>query len=72
MGQVPRKEWIRGEILEQLEIGEETLREKDQYLLGINLGDIDSGSLRQQEYWLHTMKAAQIATKLSDATEGIG
>lgn len=31
-------------------MGGKTLREEDQYLLEINLGTMDTGSSRQQEY----------------------
>ena len=70
--QVARKAELRGEILRQLELGEETLREEDQYLLEINLGDMETGSFRQQEYWLRAIKAARMAKQILAEAEGIG
>ena len=73
---VTRKEELRREILQQLEAGGETLREEDQYLLEINLGDMETGDTRWQEYWLRAIQAARIAKQLVDKTgvgaEGIG
>lgn len=53
-------------------MGGDKLREEDQYLLEINLGDIESGSFWQQEYWLRAIKAARIAKQISAEAEGIG
>ena len=72
MVMVARKSELRGEILRQLEMGGETLREEDQYLLEINLGDMETGSFRQQEYWLRAIKAARMAKQILAAAEGIG
>jgi len=40
--QAKRKADIRGEIIQQLEMGGDTLREEDQYLLEINFGNVES------------------------------
>lgn len=70
--QVRRKEEVRAEIIQQLELGGDTLREEDQYLLDINLGDMETGGFRQQEYWLRTIQAARIAKQISEDAIGIG
>ena len=45
----PRPGDLREEQLNQIELGEDGLEEADQYLLDINLGDLDSTSGEWQE-----------------------
>lgn len=66
-----RKAQLQEEILQQLNSGRETLRVEDQYLLEINLGDLDMGLLQKQEYWLWAIKAARIAKQISGQAAGI-
>ena len=59
-----RKEKLREEILDQIELGEDGLEEADRYLLDINLGDLDSTSGERQEIWLLAIQAAREARRL--------
>ena len=47
-----RKEEIQRWIEDQIELGEEGLDEKDQYLLEINLEDLETTSGEDHHYWL--------------------
>ena len=66
-----RKEQLLLEIEGQLEMGDDLLPE-DQYLMEINLGDIDSSSGDGHEYWLLAIKAARVAKTLSQDAQGVG
>ncbi len=66
-----RKEQLLLEIEGQLEMGDDLLPE-DQYLMEINLGDIDSLSGDGHEYWLLAIKAARVAKTLSQDAQGVG
>jgi hypothetical protein len=59
-----RKEELQREIEKQLELGVTGLLEEDQWLMEINLGDMESNSGEQEEYWLVAMKAAREAAML--------
>jgi hypothetical protein len=63
-----RKEQILREIEEQLENGDELLPE-DNYLLEINIGDMDNSPGDRQEYWLRAIQTARMAKQLAS---GIG
>ena len=58
------KEEIRKALEDQLEIGEEGLEEEDQFLLEINLEDLDTSSGEDQTYWLLALEAAREARAL--------
>jgi hypothetical protein len=59
-----RKEDLLKEIESQLEMEDELLPE-DQYLMEVNLGDIQQSSGDREEYWLMAVKAARVAKQLS-------
>ena len=64
---------IAAQIEEQLLQGGEDLLEEDAYLLEINLGDLQSSTGEQQEYWLLALKAARVASQITRgrlATDG--
>ncbi len=56
-----RKEEIQLAIKAQQEIGTEDLLEEDQYLVEVNLEDLESTSGERQEYWLIAIRAAREA-----------
>ncbi len=66
-----RKEHLLLEIEGQLETEDELLPE-DQYLMEINLGDIDNSSGDGHEYWLLAIKAARVAKSLAQDSQGVG
>jgi hypothetical protein len=47
-----RKEEIQWEIKEQMELGPTGLLAEDQWMLEVNLGDMESSSGEKEEYWL--------------------
>ena len=51
---------------------EEELLEEHQYLMDINLGEIDHGVGEKHEYWLLAVQAARAAKRLAADEEGIG
>jgi hypothetical protein len=57
-------EEILQEIEWQLELGTEDLLDEDQYLVEINLDDMESSSGECQEYWLPKICAAREASLL--------
>jgi len=61
-----QKKQIRDEIRQQLELGEEGLSEEDQYLLEINLSNMEGTAGKKEEYWLLAIRAARIAKQLRD------
>lgn len=63
-----RKEELLKEIETQMEM-EDNLLPEDQYLMEINLGDIQLSAGDREEYWLMAVKAARVAKQL---TQGIG
>ena len=52
------KEDLQEEIEAQWALRSHDLQDKDQYLLEINLEDLENSSGEQQEYWLLAIKAA--------------
>lgn len=66
-----RKELLLEEIEEQFD-REEDLLPEDQYLMEINLGDINTSSGDKHEYWLLAVRAARIAKALAQETQGVG
>jgi len=59
-----RKEALMREIEEQREMGTDGLLEEDQWLLEINMGDLEEGSGEKEQYWLVAIKAAREAAIL--------
>jgi hypothetical protein len=60
-----RKEDIQWEIERQLELGTAGLLEEDQWMMEVNLGDMESTTGEQEEYWLMAIKAAWEAAMLT-------
>ena len=65
-----RKEEIRRELLDQMELGGVGLANEDLYLLEINLDDLDTSTGEDQAYWLVALRAARIARELREAQAG--
>jgi hypothetical protein len=59
-----RKELIQQEIEEQMERGKEGLLEEDHWMMEVNLGDMETTSGEQKEYWLLAIRAAQVAAMI--------
>ena len=59
-----KKEEIQMEIEEQQDLGEDGLLQEDQFLMEINLEDLESTSGERQEYWLLAIRAARVAAEL--------
>jgi hypothetical protein len=59
------KEVLQKEIEAQQELGYNGLLEEDQYLVEINLDNLETSSGEQQEYWLVAICAAQKACLLT-------
>ena len=66
-----RKEAIQKEIEDQMELGEAGLLEEDNWMLEVNLGDLESTSGEQEQYWLVAIKAAWEAATLTRQNEQI-
>ena len=70
-----RKEEIQREIETQQAEGLQDLQEEDQYLLEINLDDLEHSSGERQEYWLLAItaarKAGNLARELNEEEGGI-
>lgn len=60
------KQQIRDEIRQQLELGGEGLSDEDQYLLEINLNNMEGTAGKKEEYWLLAIRAARVAKQLRD------
>ena len=60
-----RKEAIQREIEDQMERGDGDLLEEDKWMLEVNLGDLESTSGEQEEYWLIAIRAAREAAMLT-------
>jgi hypothetical protein len=67
-----QKEAILRKIEEQKEMGIEGLLEEDQWMLEINLGDIEQSSGEQEQYWLVAIRAAREAATLTRESLGTG
>jgi hypothetical protein len=59
-----RKEELKQEIKAQQDQGFDGLLEEDQFLVEVNLEDLENTSGEQQEYWLVAMHAAREASLL--------
>jgi hypothetical protein len=66
-----RKEQLLSDIEAQMDNEEELLLE-DQFLMEINLGDINQSSGDAHEYWLLAVQAARVAKTLAQETQGVG
>ncbi len=64
-----RKEAIQKKIEEQMELEEAGLLEEDNWMLEVNLGDLESMSREQEQYWLVAIKAAWEAATLTQKNE---
>ncbi len=60
-----RKEAIQREIEAQMEVGEERLLEEDNWMLEVNLGNLEASSGEREEYWLLAINATRAAATLS-------
>ena len=61
-----RKESIRNELEYQMSVGEAGLAEEDQYLLDIDLDDLDHSTGEEQAIWLLALKAARKAQEIRE------
>jgi hypothetical protein len=59
-----RKDELQQEIEKQLDLGTTGLLEEDQWLMEVQLGDMEATSGEQEEYWLVAIKAAREAAAL--------
>ncbi len=59
-----RKEEIQMEIEKQQELGEDGLLGEDQYLMEVNLEDLETTNGEREEYWLLAIRAARMACTL--------
>ena len=60
-----RKEEILRKIEEQMELGATGLLEEDQWMMEVNLGDMENSSGEAEEYWLLAIRAAREAAALA-------
>lgn len=60
-----RKEEILREIEDQMELGSEGLLDEDRWMMEVNLGDPETSSGEQEEYWLLAIRAAREAAILT-------
>jgi hypothetical protein len=60
-----QKKAIQWEIEGQMELGTAGLLEEDHWMMEVNLGDMESNSGEQEEYWLVATKAAREAATLT-------
>ncbi len=56
-----RKEAILKEIEDQMELGDAGLLKEDHWMLEVNLGDLETNSGEQAEYWLVGICAGRMA-----------
>eukprot|EP00956_Cyclotella_meneghiniana_P034903 scaffold109278_cov96-Cyclotella_meneghiniana.AAC.1 len=61
-----RKESIWAELEYQMSLGENGLAEEDQYLLELNLDDLDHSTGEDQAIWLLSLKAARKVRQLGE------
>ncbi len=59
------KEVIQHEIEKQMELGAAGMLEEDHWMMEVNLGDIETTSGEQEEYWLVAIKATWVAAMLT-------
>jgi hypothetical protein len=62
-----RKESLQRELEYQIVLGGDELAEEDQYLLEINLDDLNLSSGEDQVYWLLAFKTARKAWEIQQA-----
>ena len=62
-----RKEALRKEIEYQIALGGEGLAEEDQYLLEINLDEVQLSTGEDQVYWLMALQTARKAWQIREA-----
>jgi hypothetical protein len=60
-----RKEEIQRDIEEQMEMGTTGLLEEDQWMMEVNLGDIENSSGENEEYWFPAIRVAWEAATLT-------
>ncbi len=60
-----QKEAIQQEIESQMELGTAGLLEEDHWMMKVNLGDMESTTGEQEEYWLVAIKVAREAATLA-------
>jgi hypothetical protein len=60
-----RKEAIQKEIEEQMEQGGDSLLEEEQWLMEVNLGDMEESSSEREQYWLVGIQTAWEAAMLT-------
>ena len=65
-----RKEDIRRELEDQIELGGEGLAEEDHYLLEINLDLLDTSTGEEQAYWLIALRAARMWQQIQRERHG--
>jgi hypothetical protein len=68
-----RKKAIQKEIEEQMEQGGDILLEEDQWLMEVNLGDMEESSSEREQYWLvaiQTAWEAAVLTRQRDKARG--
>ena len=67
---VQRREKLLEEIEKQIQLGGEGLDESDQWMLEVNLGDLEEGSTGVYEtYWLLAIETARERYRLANRTE---
>ena len=57
-----KKEEIQMTIEKQQDLGEDGLLQEDQFLMEVNLEDLEFTSGERQEYWLLAIRAARVAS----------
>ncbi len=67
---VTRKEEIAAQIKEQLALGGNSLLESDAYLMEVNMEDLAESTGVQHNYWLLAIKAAWVASQLTQEVHG--
>ena len=60
-----RKEEIKQEIEDQMVMGTKGLLDEDLWMMEVNLGDMETTSGEQEEYWLIVIQAARKAVTLT-------
>jgi hypothetical protein len=60
-----RKEEIQREIEAQMEMGTDGILDEDLWMMEVNLGDMETTSGEQEEYWLVAIRAAREAAMLT-------
>jgi hypothetical protein len=58
------KEDLQRQIKEEIDKGWEDLLEEEEYLVEVNLEDLENTNRERQEYWLVAIRAAREASRL--------